>query len=149
MLLAARRDLPPGTRDALAADTDAKVLKSIAPHPGLSEARLRDMIDRHGVRVLARVATNPDASPSLLEHVTRHDPPVPKAFREVARHRNATAPALLACLTDRQARPIAAAHPSLPVPVVVELLGDAEGRVAEAAAANPSLPPAMMLKLTR
>lgn len=149
MLLAARRDLPPGTRDALAADTDAKVLKSIAPHPGLSEARLRDMIDRHGVRVLARVATNPDASPSLLEHVTRHDPPVPKAFREVARHRNATAPALLACLTDRQARPIAAAHPSLPVPVVVELLGDAEGRVAEAAAANPSLPPAMMLELTR
>ncbi|MFF2425875.1 hypothetical protein [Streptomyces mirabilis] len=149
MLLAARRDLPPGTRDALAADTDAKVLKSIAPHPGLSEARLRDMIDRHGVRVLARVATNPDASPSLLEHVTRHDPPVPKAFREVARHRNATAPALLACLTDRQARPIAAAHPSLPVPVVVELLGDAEGHVAEAAAANPSLPPAMMLELTR
>jgi hypothetical protein len=148
MLLAARRDLPPGTRDALAADTDAKVLKSIAPHPGLSEARLRDMIDRHGVRVLAKVATNPDASPSLLEHVTRHDPPVPKAFREVARHRNATAPALLACLTDRQARPIAAAHPSLPVPVIVELLSDAEGRVAEAAAANPSLPPAMMLKLT-
>lgn len=81
--------------------------------------------------------------------MTRHDPPVPKAFREVARHRNATAPALLACLTDRQARPIAAAHPSLPVPVVVELLGDAEGRVAEAAAANPSLPPAMMLELTR
>ncbi|MFE2567448.1 hypothetical protein [Streptomyces mirabilis] len=148
MLLAARRDLPPGIRDALAADTDAKVLKSIAPHPGLSEARLRDMIDRHGIRVLAKVATNPDASPSLLEHVTRHDPPVQKAFREVARHRNATAPSLLACLTDRQARPLAAAHPSLPVPVIVELLSDAEERVAEAAAANPSLPSAMMLKLT-
>ncbi|MFE2685731.1 hypothetical protein [Streptomyces mirabilis] len=148
MLLAARRDLPPGIRDALAADTDAKVLKSIAPHPGLSEARLRDMIDRHGIRVLAKVATNPDASPSLLEHVTRHDPPVRKAFREVARHRNATAPSLLACLTDRQARPLAAAHPSLPVPVIVELLSDAEERVAEAAAANPSLPSAMMLKLT-
>ncbi|MGW4979740.1 hypothetical protein [Streptomyces mirabilis] len=148
MLLAARRDLPPGIRDALAADTDAKVLKSIAPHPGLSEARLHDMIDRHGVRVLAKVATNPDASPSLLEHVTRHDPPVRKAFREVARHRNATAPSLLACLTDRQARPLAAAHPSLPVPVIVELLSDAEERVAEAAAANPSLPSAVMLKLT-
>ncbi|MGW1755339.1 hypothetical protein [Streptomyces mirabilis] len=147
MLLAARRDLPPGIRDALAADTDAKVLKCIAPHPGLSEARLRDMIDRHGVRVLAKVATNPDASPSLLEHVTRHDPPVRKAFREVARHRNATAPSLLACLTDRQARPLAAAHPSLPVPVIVELLSDAEERVAEAAAANPSLPSAVMLKL--
>ncbi|MFF3581223.1 hypothetical protein [Streptomyces mirabilis] len=148
MLLAARRDLPPAIRDALAADTDAKVLKSIAPHPGLSEARLRDMIDRHGVRVLAKVATNPDASPSLLEHVTRHDPPVQKALREVARHRNATAPSLLACLTDRRARPLAAAHPSLPAPVIVELLSDAEGHVAEAAAANPSLPAAVMLKLT-
>ncbi|MFD8215197.1 hypothetical protein ACFV2U_16035 [Streptomyces sp. NPDC059697] len=148
MLLAARRDLPPGIRDALAADTDAKVLKSIAPHPGLSEARLRAMIDRHGVRVLARVATNPDASPSLLEHVTRHDPPVQKAFREVARHPGATAPSLLACLTDRQARPAAAAHPSLPAEVIVELLSDDEGRVAEAAAANPSLPRAVMAKLT-
>jgi hypothetical protein len=148
MLLAARRDLPPGIRDALAADTDAKVLKSIAPHPGLSETRLRAMIDRHGVRVLARVATNPDASPSLLEHVTRHDPPVPKALREVARHPNATAPSLLACLTDRQARTAAAAHPALPAEVIVELLTDDEGRVAEAAAANPSLPRAVMAKLT-
>ncbi|MGW2200022.1 hypothetical protein ACWCSH_47825, partial [Streptosporangium sp. NPDC001682] len=124
MLLAERRDLPSEIRDALATDPDAKVLKSIAPHPGLSEARLRAMVNRHGVRVIAKVAKNPDASPALLEDLTRHRPPAQKAFREVARHRNATAPALLACLSDRQARPIAAGHPDLPPQVIVELLAD-------------------------
>lgn len=34
MLVAQRRDLSPAVRDALAADSDAKVAKSIAPHPG-------------------------------------------------------------------------------------------------------------------
>ncbi|WP_221761945.1 DUF2336 domain-containing protein [Nonomuraea sp. WAC 01424] len=48
MLLAERRDLPPEIRDALAADLDAKVVKSIAPHPGLSDAWLRAMVERHG-----------------------------------------------------------------------------------------------------
>ncbi|MGP3962722.1 hypothetical protein ACTWPT_42690 [Nonomuraea sp. 3N208] len=147
MLLAERRDLPPEIRDALAADPDAKVVKSIAPHPALSEAQLRAMIDRHGVRVVARVAKNPDASPALLEELTRHRPPVQKALREVARHRNATAPALLACLSDWQARPIAAGHPALPPQVIVELLAYDEWRVVEAAAANPSLPPVVMSKL--
>jgi len=122
MLVAARRDLPAETRDTLAADPDAKVLKSVAPHPGLSEARLRAMADRHSVRVIAKVAANPDASPALLEELARHQPPVPKALREIARHRNATAPALLACLVDKQARPIAAGHPALPPQVIVELL---------------------------
>ncbi|MDH6212991.1 hypothetical protein [Streptomyces pseudovenezuelae] len=147
MLVAQRRDLRPEFRDALAADPDAKVVKSVAPHPGLSEAQLRAMVDRHGVRVLAKVATNPDASPALLEDLTRHEPSVQKAFREIARHRNATAQALLACLADRQARPIAAGHPALPVPVIVDLLTDAEWQVAEAAAANPSLPRAVMSDL--
>ena len=147
MLLAERRDLPAEIRDALAADPDAKVVKSIAPHPGLSEAQLRAMVDRHGVRVVAKVAANPDASPALLEDLARHEPPVQKAFREVARHRNATAPALLACLADKQARRIAAGHPALPPPVIVELLADDDWRVVEAAAANPSLPPAVMSEL--
>ncbi|MFC7641065.1 hypothetical protein ACFQX6_08750 [Streptosporangium lutulentum] len=78
MLLAERRDLPSGIRDALATDPDAKVLKSIAPHPGLSEAQLRAMVNRHGVRVIAQVAKNPDASPALLEDLTRHRPPSEK-----------------------------------------------------------------------
>ncbi|MEV4180487.1 hypothetical protein AB0J28_03450 [Streptosporangium canum] len=123
------------------------MLKSIAPHPGLSDARLRAMVNRHGVRMVARVAKTPDASPASLEDLARHRPPVRKAFREIARHRNATAPALLACLSDRQARSIAAGHPDLPPQVIVELLADDDWQVVEAAAANPSLPPAVMSKL--
>ncbi|WP_226874643.1 hypothetical protein [Microbispora sitophila] len=123
------------------------MLKSIAPHPGLSEAQLRAMVDRHGVRVLARVARNPDASPALLEDLVRHRPPVQKVFREVARHPNTTARALSACLHGRQARPVAAGHPALPPEVIVELLADDDGQVAEAAAANPSLPPTVMSAL--
>ncbi|HZF91586.1 hypothetical protein [Streptomyces sp.] len=146
-LVATRRDLPAEIRDALAADPDAKVVKSVAPHPGLSEARLRAMVDRHGVQVVARVAANPDASPALLEDLSRHQPPVKKAFREIARHRHATPPALLACLTDDRAGPLAARHPALPPHIIVDLLGDEEGSVAEAAAANPSLPLSVMAAL--
>ncbi|MFE7466762.1 hypothetical protein ACFU6R_22030 [Streptomyces sp. NPDC057499] len=147
MLVAQRRDLPPGIRDRLADDPDAKVVKALAPHPGLTGAQLRAMVDRHGVRVLARVATNPDAPPALLEDLVRHEPTVQKVFREVARHRGATASALLVCLTDERARPVAAGHPALPPPVVAELLADADWQVVEAAAANPSLPPAVMSDL--
>ncbi|MGC4946014.1 hypothetical protein ACLQ2N_07350 [Streptomyces sp. DT224] len=147
MLVAQRRDLPPATRDALAVDSDAKVVKSIAPHPGLSEGRLRTMLDRHGVRVVAGVAANPDATPALLEDVARHDPPVRKAFREIARHRNASAPALLACLADARTRRVAASHAELPPSIIEELLTDADWQVREAAAANPSLPLAVMADL--
>ncbi|MFB7469823.1 hypothetical protein [Kitasatospora sp. NPDC056184] len=143
MLVAERRDLPPAVRDTLAVDPDAKVLKAIAPHPGLSESLLRAMVARHGVRVAARVATNPDASPALLADLARHRPPVQKALRAIAAHPRATAPALTVCLADRQARPVAAAHPALPADVLVELLGDPLPGIVEVAAANPALPPAV------
>jgi hypothetical protein len=147
MLLAQRRDLSPEIRDALADDPDAKVVKSVAPHPGLSEAQLRAMVTRHGARVLAKVAVNPDATAQLLEDLAQHRPPVQKAFREIARHPSATAVALLACLDDRQARPLAARHPALPLSAIVELLHDEDWQVVEAAAANPSLPLAAMREL--
>ena len=147
MLLAQRRDLPPRIRDALAADPDAKVVKSIAPHPGLSDAQLRAMLARHGVRVLAKVATNPDATPALLQDLAQHQPPAQKAFREIARHPHATAAALLACLTDRQARPLAARHHALPPQAAAELINDEHWQVVEAAAANPSLSYAMKSRL--
>ncbi|WP_435210318.1 hypothetical protein [Streptomyces sp. bgisy034] len=143
MLLAQRRDLPAAIRDALAVDPDAKVAKSVAPHPGLSDTLLRTMVARHGVQVVAGVAANPEAPPALLAELTRHQPPVRKVFREVARHPHAPAPALLACLTDVHARPLAAAHPNLPPPVIAELLTD-DDRVAEAAASNRSLAPTVM-----
>ncbi|MFJ9740685.1 hypothetical protein [Streptomyces sp. NPDC101166] len=147
MLVAQRRDLPAAVRDTLAADPDAKVVKSVAPHPGLSEERLRAMVDRHGVHVVTPAALNPDASAALLETLARHEPPVRKALREIARHPRACAAALLVCLTDRRARPLAAAHPALPPHVVTELLCDPDESVAEAAAANPSLPATVMRSL--
>lgn len=146
MLLAQRRDLPDEVRDALAADADAKVVKSIAPHPGLSDTQLRAMVERHGVQVMAGVAANPDAPSALLEDLAGRVPPARRAFREIARHRHATGPALLACLTDGKARPVAAGHPALPPSAIVRLLADDDWRVARAAAANPSLPPAVMAR---
>lgn len=147
MLLAERPGLPPAVRDRLAVDADAKVLKSIAADPGLAEAQLRDLVARHGIRVLAKVATNPGAPAALLTDLAHHQPPVQKVFRTIARHPHATAPALVRCLDDFEARPIAARHPALPPEVVVELLDDPRGAVAEAAAANPALPVAVMAAL--
>ncbi|MEU6389095.1 hypothetical protein [Streptomyces sp. NPDC046939] len=146
-LVAQRRDLPARIRQALAADPDAKVVKAIAPHPGLSEAQLRAMVDRHGVRVVAKVAANPDASPTLLEDLTRYQPPVRKALREIARHPRATVAALRTCLTDPQARPLAAGHPALPPHDIVELIADTDWQVVEAATSNSSLPLAVMSDL--
>ncbi|MFE7766727.1 hypothetical protein [Streptomyces sp. NPDC057438] len=147
MLLARRRDLPAAIGARLADDSDAKVAASVAAHPGLGAERLRTMVDRHGVQVIARVAANPDATPELLEHVSRHSPPARRALREIARHPRATAPALLACLADERAKPLAAAHPALPPQVVTALLTDPDPQVAEAAAANPALPPSAMRRL--
>ncbi|MFJ3201284.1 hypothetical protein [Streptomyces sp. NPDC086989] len=147
MLVAERHDLPPELRDALAADPDAPVAKAVAPHPGLTGQRLRAMVALHGVPVMARVAANPDAPPGLLEELARHDPPVRRALRAIAGHRNATAGALLPCLADPRARPRAAGHPALPVQVLVGLLGDTDPEVARAAAANPALPVGVMAGL--
>lgn len=143
-LVARRRDLPPGVRDALAADPDAKVAKAVAAHPGLGEDRLRAMAARHGVQVFAGVAANPDAPSALLADLVRHDPPVPRVLRTVAAHPNATAPALRVCLTDPKARRHAAAHPALCARDLPGLLDDPDWRVAEAAAAHPALPAAVM-----
>lgn len=147
MLLALRRDLPAGIRDALAADPDAKVVKAIAPHPGLSDVRLRDMTSRHGTRIAAGVAANPDATPALLDSLARQDPPVRRALRAIARHPHAPAAALLVCLSDDRAREAAAEHPALPTHVVAGLLAGPDPQLAEAAAANPSLPCAVMAEL--
>ncbi|GAA1587252.1 hypothetical protein [Actinoplanes couchii] len=148
MLLAERRDLPPEIRDRLARDPDAKVVKAVAPHPGFSEELLRDMVSRHGARVIARVAANPDASPGLLFDLARHLPPVRKVFREIAGRADATADALELCLADAQARRIAAAHPALRPELIVELLADDEDWVATAAAANPALPESEMIRIS-
>jgi len=146
-LVARRRDLPDVIRDALAADPDAKVAAAAAPHPGLSEARLRAVLARHGTMAAAAVAANPDTPPALLEELTRQQPPARKALRAIARHPAATAPALLTCLADHRARRAAAAHPTLPPATVAALLTDDDWQTARAAATNPALPPAVMAAL--
>lgn len=144
MLVARRRDLPREIRSALARDADAKVVKAVAAHPGLDEGQLRAAVARHGAQVAAAVAANPDATPALLEELARRRPPARRALRAIAGHPRATAPALLACLADPRARPVAAGHPGLPPRAIVELLDDEDWQVVEAAAANPSLPRAVM-----
>jgi hypothetical protein len=139
MLLAERLDLPAAVVNILAEDRDAKVLKSLAPNPMLTEAQLRTMLARHGTRVVVRVARNPTCGPGLLYDLAAHVPPTQKAYRVIAGHPNADAAALMLCLRDHQARPVAARHPGLPAATIVQLLDDPDGRVAEAAAANPSL----------
>ncbi|MET8978928.1 hypothetical protein ABZX85_25235 [Streptomyces sp. NPDC004539] len=146
-LVARRRDLPDGVRDALAVDPDAKVVKSVAPHPGLSEGQLRRMVERHGVQVMAQVALNPDAPAALLEDLALREPPVGGVLRAIAGRVDAPAAALVACLGNARARPVAAAHPALPVEVLVGLLGDDDEDVVQSAAANPSLPVDVMLRL--
>ncbi|MEU5658423.1 hypothetical protein ABZ802_22790 [Streptomyces sp. NPDC047737] len=140
MLVAARRDLPAGVRDMLAGDPDAKVLKNIAPHPGLTGTQLRTLVEQHGERVTAQVAANPGAPPGLLADLATRLPRGRKALRVIAQHPAAPAGALEACLGDRRARVVAARHPRLPVRSIVGLLADDDQEVVEAAAANPSLP---------
>ncbi|MEV6680069.1 hypothetical protein AB0N09_24860 [Streptomyces erythrochromogenes] len=145
--MAHRHDLPPELRDRLAADPDASVAKAVAPHPGLSPERLRAMVARHGRQVLARVAANPDAPGDLLAELARHEPSARRALREIASHPNATAEALLPCVAGGgRSRVRAAAHPALPAAVVAGLLDDPKPEVVEAAAKNPSLPPAVMAR---
>lgn len=140
MALAERADLPASVVHLLAEDPDAKVLKALAPNPMLTNEQLRSMLAKHGGRVAARVAANPTCSPDLLRELATQGPPVQKAYRIVAAHPNADGPTLVRCLRDPQARPIAARHPALPVGVLAELVDDPDEGVAEAAAANPSLP---------
>lgn len=140
MLVAARRDLPSGVRDMLAADRDAKVLKNIAPHPGLDGTQLRGLVERHGERVAAQVAANPGVPPGLLEDLAGRLPRGRRALRVIAQHPEAPARALEACLADQRARVVAARHPRLRVRTIVGLLADDAPEVVEAAASNPSLP---------
>ncbi|MER7755853.1 hypothetical protein [Kitasatospora sp. NPDC097643] len=123
MLVAQHRGLPAPVRDRLAADPDAKVVRSIAPHPGLSPTQLATMVERFGAQVAVGVAANPGAPADLLERLATAQAPAVRALRAIARHPHATPAALAVCLAS------------------------ADPRVSEAAAANPALPPAAMVAL--
>ncbi|MCM0676322.1 hypothetical protein NCC78_16740 [Micromonospora phytophila] len=147
MLLARRTDLPPPLLAALAADPDAKVVAAVADNPALTGAQLRAMVDAHGTRVSSRVARNPSCPPELLEHLVAHAGEVRRIHREVARHPRATGATLVRCLTDERARAVAARHPALDPGTLLVLLDAPDPDVAEAAAANPSLPRPTMERL--
>lgn len=162
--LAANAALPSELVDRLIAVADVDIAAELSGRADLSRAQavaLASRVEESAAQLAYQgrlttadvdpsaqpVAANPEAAPALLEALTRHEPPARKAFREVARHRHATGPALRNCLADKQARPLAARHPALPPHVITELLTDPDGQVAEAAAANPSLPLAVMSDL--
>ncbi len=87
------------------------------------------MIDRHGHRVAAKVARNPNATAIVLECPARQPASARQVLREIARHPNAPLAALLACLADTQALPVAAARPELPSADLVDLLADENGQI--------------------
>ncbi len=88
------------------------------------------------VRLL--LAQRPDLPADVVERLAAD--PTPGMPAAIAAQHNASVPVLLRCLADPQARPIAARHPALPPDRIAELLTDPDQQVAEAAAANPSLP---------
>ncbi|MFD3944021.1 hypothetical protein [Streptomyces sp. NPDC058579] len=122
-LVAARPDLPPALADRLAADADLGVVRRVAPHPGLTEDRLTDLVERHGQPVYGAVAGNPGCTGALLRRMARDAGPARKAVRPIA------------------------AHPALPPDVVEDLLTHPDPKVARAAAEHPALPVATMERL--
>ncbi|MFF7994054.1 hypothetical protein ACFZDG_30230 [Kitasatospora xanthocidica] len=123
MLVARHRDLPASVRDALAADPDAAVANAIAPHPGLTPARLTALLDRFGTKVATGIAANPDAPTALLDRIAGIEPGPVKALRAVAAHPHAGPGALARCLAapDERTAEAAAGNPALPVEVITAL----------------------------
>ncbi|MER7582940.1 hypothetical protein [Kitasatospora sp. NPDC097691] len=126
MLVALHRSLPAPVRDALAADPDAAVAKSVAPHPGLTTAQLTALIDRFGSKVATAVAANPDAPTALLDRIAGTEPVPAKALRAIAAHPHAGPEALARCLAsaDRRTAEAAAGNPALPPEVIAALAGE-------------------------
>ncbi|MFJ9776049.1 hypothetical protein ACIRVF_33235 [Kitasatospora sp. NPDC101157] len=123
-LAASRRDLPAELRDRLAADPDAKVVKSVAPHPGLTATQLTAVLHAFGSMVATAVAANPGAPGWVLDRIVATPPTPVKALRTVAAHPNASPAALATCLAspDPRTAAAAAANPALPVAVIADLV---------------------------
>ncbi|MEZ0160911.1 hypothetical protein OIE82_10420 [Streptomyces althioticus] len=135
--LAANVSLPSELVDRLIAVADEEIAADLTDRADLSHAQAVALASRVGESA-ARLAHAGRLTAGRRLDLVRRRPTARKALREIATHPRASAPALLACLADPRARPLAAAHAALPPPVVEQLLTDADRRVAEAAAGNPS-----------
>lgn len=102
----------------------------------------QETVRKNGLHIQA--TKNPDCSPELLHHIAQTANPDSVVHTEVAEHPNTTAATLLLCLARPAARKHAARHPNLPPHIITDLLDDPDLLVAEAAAANPALPPKIM-----
>nr|WP_052477834.1 hypothetical protein [Kibdelosporangium sp. MJ126-NF4]CEL14348.1 FOG: HEAT repeat [Kibdelosporangium sp. MJ126-NF4]CTQ88715.1 FOG: HEAT repeat [Kibdelosporangium sp. MJ126-NF4] len=116
-LAAVRRDLPKDVVDRLIEDPEIAVVQALV------------------------AAKNPRCSPTLLHELAQR---AASACPHIAQHPNARVDTLIACLRVLPARRHAARHPNLPPDMITELLDDVDLLVAEAAAANPALPPKIM-----
>ncbi|WP_090104966.1 hypothetical protein [Lentzea jiangxiensis] len=145
LMVAMRPDLPLDLVHRFARDPDPSVATAVAAHPSLTGAQLRDLVSRCGARSHPRVAVNPSCPADLLHHMALRAAGAGSTCRAIAGNPAASGETLLLCLEDARARHLAAAHPNLPVAVVVEMLGSEF--TASAAAANPSLPVPVMEEL--
>ncbi|MGW6935836.1 hypothetical protein ACWGE0_37675 [Lentzea sp. NPDC054927] len=145
LLAAWRHDLPGDVLDLLLGDPEPDVAAVVAANPAVTASRLETLVDRHGPKVFAGVAQNPNCTPELLDLLARDARTTGRAYRVIAKHPNASVETVLLCRGDREARRLAAARPDLPVAALVELVADPYA--GEAAAANPSLPVHVMENL--
>ncbi|MFJ8624744.1 hypothetical protein ACIRD3_18130 [Kitasatospora sp. NPDC093550] len=124
MLVAQHRGLPATVRDRLAADPDAAVAKSAAPHPGLASEQLTALLDRFGGKIATAVAANPGAPTALLDRIATTGPVPAKALRAIAAHPHAGPGTLARCLAspDRRTARAAASNPALPVEAIEALV---------------------------
>ena len=152
-LRALRTSSDPATKPAvlrdLAATKDKTVLDMVASHPNTPTKTLLEMSKSpwSGDYVKWRVAQNKQASPWLLQRLSKQHCPVLRAA--AATHPNMAQRSLqrLAVDTDALVRAMAAMHPETPAPMLGGLAGDPDTQVRANTAAHPSCPPDALKRL--
>ncbi|MEV6244165.1 hypothetical protein [Lentzea sp. NPDC051838] len=145
--------LPADVARILARDPDSRVAAalfsrveqpSVRAEPDLTVVEIRSLVASEGSAAYVRAARSPQCPPDLL-HLMASRTEEGEVLRAVARNPHTSGETLLLCLGDAQARHLAAAHPRLPVPMIVKMLGSEF--TAGPAASNPSLPVEVMEEL--
>ncbi|MFJ9951819.1 hypothetical protein [Kitasatospora sp. NPDC091207] len=132
-MAATRPDLPADLAAALARDADPSVAKRVATHPALAPHLLHGLAERHGPSLYPSLARNPRCPPDLLHTMAVTTALGHDALLAVAQHPSASAATLRLCLESpyERVRAAAAANPALPVAAMVRLLEAARKPAAE------------------